>query len=504
VTITETTRAVREFAEAARALRAALAADPHRPRYHFLSPSNWLNDPNGLIQWRGQYHLFYQYNPNGTFSATKHWGHAVSPDLVHWSDLPIALAPLPGTADEDGCYSGCAVVDRGVPTLVYTGVRARQQRPCIAISRDDDLIAWQRYSGNPVISDPPHGLELVGFRDHAAWREGDMWYQIVGSGMRDHGGAALLFRSADLRAWEYLHPLYVGDKNRLAPIWTGIMWECPDFFPLGDQHVLIVSVFDHQRLSEFAHLPMIHHAVYFTGIYIDHRLIPTREGMVDYGYSLYAPQSFTDDRGRRILFGWLREERSGEAQLAAGWSGAMSLPRVLNLGSDGRLDMAPAPEVERLRERHQRWERLALRPEEPTALAGARGDAIELIAELSLDAAAEVGICVRCAPDDVEATRILYDRATQRLIVDRTRSSLDPTARRDICGAPFELADGQPLRLRVFVDRSIVEVFAGHGICMSSRVYPTRPDSLDVKLFARGGGAQLISLDLWEMGAIWP
>src|SRR5215210_4631866 len=119
------------------ALRKQLAADPHRPRYHFLPPSNWLNDPSGLIQWRGQYHLFYQFNPNGAFSATKHWGHAVSSDLVHWSDLPIALTPMPGTADEDGCYSGCAVVNRGVPTLAYTGVRAGRQRPCIAVSRDD-------------------------------------------------------------------------------------------------------------------------------------------------------------------------------------------------------------------------------------------------------------------------------------------------------------------------------------------------------------------------------
>jgi beta-fructofuranosidase len=501
---TNTMRAAREFAEAATALRKTLAADPQRPRYHFLSPSNWLNDPNGLIQWRGQYHLFYQYNPNGAFSATKHWGHAVSPDLVHWSDLPIALAPLPGTADQDGCYSGCAIVSQGVPTLVYTGVHSRRQRPCIAVSRDDDLIAWERHSGNPIIPDPPPGLEIVGFRDHAVWREGDTWYQIVGSGIRDRGGAVLLFRSTDLLAWEYLHPLYADDQNRLAPIWTGIMWECPDFFALGDQHVLVVSVFDNQRLGAFAHLPMIHHAVYFAGTYADHRLTPAREGMVDYGHSLYAPQSFTDDRGRRIMFGWLREERSGTAQEAAGWSGAMSLPRALSLRPDGRLGMAPAPEVERLRGRHRRWERLALHPAEPATLAGVSGDAIELIAELSIDAAAEVGLSVRCAPDDAEATRIAYDRTAQQLIVDRTRSSLDPTTRRDICAAPLQLADGKRLNLRVFVDRSIVEVFANDDICITSRVYPTRPDSLGVQLFARGGSAQLVSLDLWEMGAIWP
>ena len=100
-----------------------LQTDPHRPHYHFLPPANWLNDPNGLIQWNGEYHMFYQYNPNGPFHGTIHWGHAVSADLVHWRHLPIALAPEAGTADEDGCWSGCAVDDSGVPTLIYSGHR---------------------------------------------------------------------------------------------------------------------------------------------------------------------------------------------------------------------------------------------------------------------------------------------------------------------------------------------------------------------------------------------
>ena len=115
--------------------------DPHRPVYHFLPPANWLNDPNGLIQWNDQYHLFYQYNPHGPFHATIHWGHAVSEDLVHWQHLPIALAPEPGTADEDGCWSGCAVDNEGVPTLIYSGNRDRVQRPCLATSTDD-LLTW--------------------------------------------------------------------------------------------------------------------------------------------------------------------------------------------------------------------------------------------------------------------------------------------------------------------------------------------------------------------------
>ncbi|MDE2994105.1 MAG: glycoside hydrolase family 32 protein, partial [Chloroflexota bacterium] len=129
--------------------------DPHRPRYHFLPPSGWMNDPNGLIQWEGRYHLFYQYSPefgdvpdSHRAATLKHWGHAVSDDLVHWEHWPVALTPTPGGPDKDGCYSGCAVDNHGVPTLVYTGVFP--QCACIATS-DDGLVTWTKHPANPVV-----------------------------------------------------------------------------------------------------------------------------------------------------------------------------------------------------------------------------------------------------------------------------------------------------------------------------------------------------------------
>ncbi|GAC1461444.1 MAG: hypothetical protein PVSMB2_23680 [Ktedonobacteraceae bacterium] len=105
--------------------RKELADDPHRPHSHFLPPANWMNDPNGLIHWKGRYHLFYQHNPHGAFHEKIHWGHALSSDLVHWTDLPIALTPTPGRADADGCWSGCAIDNHGTPTLLYTGILPR-------------------------------------------------------------------------------------------------------------------------------------------------------------------------------------------------------------------------------------------------------------------------------------------------------------------------------------------------------------------------------------------
>jgi beta-fructofuranosidase len=494
---------VERAAAEAVAQRTRLAADPHRPRYHFLSPANWLNDPNGLIQWRGEYHLFYQYNPHGAFSATKHWGHARSRDLVHWEDLPIALAPAPGTADQDGCYSGCIVDNQGVPTMIYTGVRDRRQRPCVAVG-SGDLLAWEPYHGNPVIPTPPPGLEIAGFRDHTAWREGDTWYQLVGSGIRGHGGAVLLYRSDDLYTWEYLHPMCVGDHTRRTPVWTGVMWECPDFFALEDSHVLIVSVFDGKQPVLYEHLPMIHHAVALVGDYAGHRFTPTHEALVDHGHSLYAPQSFTDEQGRRIMFGWLREERTGAAIAAAGWSGAMSLPRVLSLSPEGRLHMAPAPEVATLRGRHVRRDASAISGAETIFLDGIAGDMIEISLDLALDDASTVGLCVRCSPDGTEETRIVYDRAMRELSIDRTRSSLDRTTRLDRSAAPLRLEDGETLRLRVFVDHSIVEVFAEPGVWITSRVYPTQAESTGVRVFADGTDAQALALEIWEMMPIWP
>ena len=135
-------------------VRRAMAQDPHRPVTHFLPPANWMNDPNGLIRWAGRYHLFYQHNPNAPVWGHIHWGHAVSDDLMHWRDLPLALAPTPGSYDADGCWSGCTVDDGGTPTLVYTARRGRRESICLARG-GPDLVDWTKTPDNPVIPGPP-------------------------------------------------------------------------------------------------------------------------------------------------------------------------------------------------------------------------------------------------------------------------------------------------------------------------------------------------------------
>jgi len=212
----------------------SLAFDRDRPQYHLIAPAHYMNDPNGPLFWKGKVHLFYQFNPNATVSADKHWAHAISDDLVHWRHLPIALAPTPWGFDKDGVFTGSIVVDNGVPTAVYTGVRPEVQM--IATALTDDLVRWQKYEGNPVLKGPPPGLHVTGFRDPCVWREDKRWMMAVGSGIVGTGGSALLYGSEDLRHWDYLHPLYTGQIGTDGP-----MWNCPDFFPLGDKYVLNVS-----------------------------------------------------------------------------------------------------------------------------------------------------------------------------------------------------------------------------------------------------------------------
>ncbi|HEV2073843.1 MAG TPA: glycoside hydrolase family 32 protein [Thermomicrobiales bacterium] len=458
--------------------------DRHRPRYHFLPPANWMNDPNGLIHYQGQYHLFYQYNPKGAFWGTMHWGHALSEDLVHWRHMPVALTPAIGGPDEDGCYSGAAVVHDGVPTLVYTGVRGTDQLPCLAMSEDQDLGKWRTFPGNPVIDETPSDVQTTIFRDHTLWREDGAWMMGIGAGIEGSGGAVLLYCSHDLIQWEYLHPLAIEDPT-LNPggrvLSTG--WECPDFFFFGDRPALIACEWDGEPIA----------VSYWTGQYLRRRFTAHYKGAVDAGSSFYGPQSFMDESGRRIMFGWLREVRSESAQRDAGWSGAMTLPRIITMGEDGALAFAVVPEVEALRGRHYRLDVL----NSDVDLRGVPGNSLEIQARFGAHGGGPVGLQVCCSPDGGEATTVLWDIETGILSLDTRQSSRDQEVTGELASAFLGLTEGEPLSLRVFVDRSVIEVYANQHIALSGRIYPSRQDSLGVRVV--GPDALSGDIDLYEM-----
>ncbi len=482
----------REIADAG--TRAALAGaaraaqDPHRLAYHFMAPSGWMNDPNGLIQFGGAYHLFYQHNPYAPWWGAMHWGHATSADLVHWEHLPVALAPSePYERPEGGgggCFSGSAVDDGGRLTLVYTGT-GQGQFQCVATTADGR--EFSKHPGNPVIAEvPPDGSQ--DFRDPKVWRHDDLWHMVVGSG-RDGVGKALLYRSRDLRRWEYRGVVARSDGTQ------GRVWECPDLFPLGGRHVLVCSPIGLERPRSIC---IVGEMDYAAG-----RFAPGHQSDADCGPGFYAPQTFLDDRGRRIMFGWMRDWEGASPSMDYGRAGALTLPRLVALSPEGGLRFTPVPELKSLRGKHERLADVDLDPGSEVVLEEVCGDTLEIKAEFEPGPGREgqFGIAVRCSPDGSDETPITCDRESRQLLVDWRRSGLKVAA--PVSAAPLDQSPRERLKLHVFVDRSSVEVFVNDGrAVVTGRVYPG-PDSLGVKLFARGCGASLAALDAWTLGGVW-
>jgi beta-fructofuranosidase len=513
-------------------LQRKLAADPNRPQYHLLPPAGPVGDPNGPIFWKGKLHMFYQHSVDGKAA----WGHAISEDLVHWKHLPVALVPTPGGPDKDGCFSGSVVIHNGVPTLVYPGVWP--EVVCLAMS-DDTMMLWKKYPHNPVIAGPPYPHacpslicsqnpdgtavkapppgtpQITEFRDTTPWKEKDGWYMTIGSGFKGVGGAVLLFRSQDLVSWEYLHPLYVGKMGmKSGPgtpyygtpamyVASGEGFDCPDFFALGEKHVLVVSTMGESP--------------YWVGRYVDHKFIPEKEGVLDLASS-EAIEKFTlgrvgfstakttvDESGRRIMWGNIPERWKDwkKSYSAAGWAGVLSLPRVLSLRSDSSMAMEPAPELKTLRGKSRQYRDLAV-TQTSGLLEGIQGDCLEIAIELDPGDSEELGLRLRCARDLSEQTILGYSRKEQHLFVDTTKSTSDPHIVRGISGGPFRLDPGEPLKLRVFLDASVMEVFANDGqACLTERIY-SKKDSLGIGVYALGGKCYVRSMDVWEIRPISP
>ncbi|HEU4348804.1 MAG TPA: glycoside hydrolase family 32 protein [Actinoplanes sp.] len=292
-----------------------------RPRLHFTPQQGWINDPYGVVWSDDRYHLFFQYNPAATtWRAAVTWGHATSADLVSWQEQPIALVPEPG---ELGCWSGSVVLsDQGVPTLFYTRVTAED--PALGqIARavgDPALGRWRRDPPESVITPPAEAEE---FRDPYVWRAPDGWRMLVGARLRDGVGAALQYRSADLREWAYDGVLARRPSTETAGAWTGSMWECPQLFPLDGTWVLLLSVL---------HDHVLHDVAYALGDYDGRRFTPEVWGEFSRGGQMYATTSFVDRAGRRCVMSWLRE--AGVTPEGSPWAGALSVPWVLRVDGD--------------------------------------------------------------------------------------------------------------------------------------------------------------------------
>jgi beta-fructofuranosidase len=464
-----------DWLESAPAKRQKLANDPHRPRYHFLPPNNWMNDPNGLIYWQGRYHMFYQHNPNNPFWGDIHWGHAVSNDLVHWKDLPLALLPDQAPVDDGGCWSGSAIDHNGVPTLFYTGVQKGEQTTCMAMS-DDSLLVWKKDKANPIVRAPQlPGFHYKDYRDPYVWREGDTWYQVISMTINNQG-QVLLYRSRDLRDWEYLHPL-IPQQEREKIQDVADIWECPNFFALDNKWVLIVSIWKNHTLL---------YPIALIGDFRDLQFYPESYQPLDWGeHCMYAPLTFQADN-RRLMFGWLQEQRPKEAQIEAGWSGVMSLPRVLSV-ENNKLKLDFAPELQTLRKEKVEVSNVAL--DRSKIIKGIKSDGLELQLSIKRDSATGSGITLHHS--DSERTTITIDWLAKELELKT------PT---NVYKAPLEGLENT-IDLHLYVDHSVVEIIANREVALSCRVYPKQVGG-SVELFSKGE-SKIVQLTAWNLASIW-
>ncbi|MEC0266322.1 glycoside hydrolase family 32 protein [Paenibacillus anseongense] len=468
-----------------------LEEDSYRLNYHLMPPAGWMNDPNGLIFYKDEYHAFYQHYPYEAKWGPMHWGHAKSKDLVNWEHLPVALAPSEvydtGENSGHGCWSGSAVDDNGNLTLIYTGHvdgRTPVEVQCLATSTDG--LNFRKEAGNPVIAGAPEDGGL-GFRDPKVWRHAGAWYMVVGFG-KDGLGKVQLYTSENLREWRHLGVAAESDGT------MGDMWECPDLFPLGsgDDYVLVISPMNMGTTK----------TMYLTGKlnYATGQFSYGYKERLDYGFDFYASQTFMDGQGRRILQGWMNIWGAKMPEQERGWMGAFTLPRELKLNADGTLRMEPVAELQALRGAHQRVNGLSIGADTEVTLAGVHGDTLELIAIFDVakaGGAAEFGLLLRCSEDGTEYTKVVYSAAERKLSVDRTRSGAGEAGVSEAPLAP--MADGR-VRLHLFLDRSSVELFANDGMkTVTNRIYPAAA-SLGIKLFAEKGEAHLESLDAWVLG----
>ena len=486
--------------------REKLAKDPHLPLYHFVSPENRLNDPNGLCFWQDRWHLFYQAYPPE--DPRQHWGHAVSEDLIHWRDLPLAIYPNP----EYQCYSGSALVEDDRVIAMYHGTKIGNM---VATSSDPLLLNWEKVAGKAVIPMTENSRDLPYFvYDPNIWKKGEYYYSMSGGiaydGPYDRQVISnYLFRSSDLVTWEYLHPFIEGDRFSIV----GDDGACPYFWPIGDRHIM----------PFYSH---ISGGQYFIGDYDTDRdkFKVTDHGKFNFGASrpggVHAPSAAPDGKGGVVVI-----FNMNDAKPTKGWNQIMSLPRLLTIEDDRILHQEPTGNYSSLRFGKKSLVPTTLPPNQEIVLPDIEGNAMEIITEIDPGDAPMVEINVLRSPNKEEFTRIAFfkNRGTyQGRNYERPRpedwkpvfkslltiessyaSSLPDVVSRAPETAPLILQEGENLKLHIFIDKSVVEVFANNQQCVAIRVYPGLAESVGVSMRSQGKSSKLVALDAYQMKGIY-
>lgn len=437
-----------------------------RPVFHFSNPVGWMNDPNGFSEYQGEHHLFYQYYPYDIHWGPMHWGHAKSKDFVRWEYLEAALAP-DKEYDKQGVFSGTALEAGEKQVLIYTGVEEKKaengekcvlQNQCIAVGDGTD---YEKSACNPVITGDllPKGGSRTDFRDPKIWKEDGRYFVVAVNRGADGSGQAVLFYSDDLEKWYFGSILDRSDNK------VGEMWECPDFFALGDAYVLVVSLIG--VYAEGLEFHNGNNVVFLTGKYEKETMHFTRTGIqnMDYGLDFYAAQTMQTNDGRRVMIAWMQSWDNPMYPEEALWSAMMTFPRELTV-KEGRICQTPVRELENYWKREVSYQDVCV--EAPVELEGIRGRVIDLT--ITIKGSDYRKFKMKAASDGRLYSEIIYDREEGVLTFDRTHSGYrkDTISTRSIEAECKE----EKLKLRILMDKYSMEIFVNDGEkVMTSLIY---------------------------------
>ena len=447
-----------------------------KPVFHITPPVGWMNDPNGFSIYQGKVHLFYQYYPYSDVWGTIYWGHCISEDFIKWKELPIALAP-DENYDAAGCFSGSAIETKEGHVLLYTGVMENEkengtktviQQQCLAIG---DGICYEKVKDNPVVPAEllPSGFSKEDFRDPKIWKEDENYYMVAGNKNEQSNGQVVLFESQDLKNWKYLSVL-IDNQGKY-----GKMWECPDFFSLGEKHVLVVSPMHMQADGQEFHNG--NQSIAIIGEYDkkNYHLLDEQMISLDYGTDFYAPQTLQTEDGRRVMIAWMQSWDMNIKPLAQKWNGMMTIPRQLEIRDD-ILYQNPVKELEQYR-----TEPVILEEKEISGtcmIPGIHGRVLDLTLEL-LDGDYET-FTIYFAKNKKYFVSFRYVRATQSIEFDRTYSGM---IRDVVCQRTMKLKKTEKtLKLRLILDKFSVELFVNDGVQTFTSTFYTSLTAEDIVL----------------------
>ncbi len=430
--------------------------DYYKPNFHFLAPSNWMNDPNGLIYHNKEYHIFYQHNPKTKHWGNIHWGHAKTKDFINWEHLPIALSPSK-EKKEKHCFSGTCIIDNKIPKILYTSINSltnaiKGSRINLAIG-DKDLLNWKKYEKNPVlINNSKQTKKYVQWRDPFTWKEKNTWYTIVGCQKSLIGkGTILIYSSNNLTQWKYVRH-FIDKKLEFNKT-----IECPNLFKIQSNYILFASPMNKTKYS--------------IGEFQNNKFQSEKWETLDHGKVFYAANGFKNIKKQLIFLGWIK--KGGESN----WNGCLSIPRILTTNKKNQIMIKPHPNLKKLRKNREYIKNKIISKEQPLTLKQ-QSNCFELEIKLNIQNDNIIRICLG------EKLLFKYNKKRKKICSGKETGTIAQNKNK--------------IKIHLFFDKSITETFLNNKETISSRIYPNKKDSKDITIKTKN--KTIISeLNFWKI-----